>query len=95
VPAPLRKTLTYDRGKEMAEHECLAQRLAIQVFFADPHSPWQHGTNENTNGLLRQYLPKGTDLSGCEIQQRLSLLDPYAGGRGCNSLLASENPFGS
>jgi IS30 family transposase len=64
VPTPLRKTLTYDRGKEMAEHERLAQRLAIRVFFADPHSPWQRGTNENTNGLLRQYLPKGTDLSG-------------------------------
>ena len=64
VPASLRKTLTYDRGKEMAEHERLAQRLAIQVFFADPYSPWQRGTNENTNGLLRQYLPKGTDLSG-------------------------------
>ncbi len=63
VPAALRKTLTYDRGKEMAEHEQLAQRLAIQVFFADPHSPWQRGSNENTNGLLRQYLPKGTDLS--------------------------------
>ena len=64
VPALLRKTLTYDRGKEMAEHERLAERLAIQVFFADPYSPWQRGTNENTNGLLRQYLPKGTDLSG-------------------------------
>ena len=64
VPAPLRKTLTYDRGKEMAEHELLAQRLAIQIFFADPYSPWQRGSNENTNGLLRQYLPKGTDLSG-------------------------------
>ena len=58
VLAPLRKTLTYDRGKEMAE------RLAIRVFFADPYSPWQRGTNENTNELLRQYLPKGTDLSG-------------------------------
>lgn len=64
VPALLRKTLTYDRGKEMAEHERLAERLAIQIFFADPYRPWQRGTNENTNGLLRQYLPKGTDLSG-------------------------------
>ena len=64
VPALLRQTLTYDRGKEMAEHERLAARLAIRIFFADPYSPWQRGTNENTNGLLRQYLPKGTDLSG-------------------------------
>ena len=62
VPAPLRKTLTYDHGKEMAEHARLAERLNIRVFFADPYSPWQRGTNENTNGLLRQYLPKGTDL---------------------------------
>ena len=64
VPTLLRQTLTYDRGKEMAEHERLAERLAIRVFFADPYSPWQRGTNENTNGLLRQSLPKGTDLSG-------------------------------
>ncbi len=75
VPAPLRKTLTYDRGKEMAEHERLANRLAIQVFFADPHSPWQRGTNENTNGLLRQYLPKGTDLSSY-TQRELTAIAP-------------------
>ena len=64
VPALLRQTLTYDRGKEMAEHARLAERLAIRIFFADPYRPWHRGTNENTNGLLRQYLPKGTDLSG-------------------------------
>jgi len=64
VPALLRKTLTYDRGKERAAHERVAERLAIRIFFADPYSPWQRGTNENTKGLLRQYLPKGTDWSG-------------------------------
>ena len=64
VPALLRKTLTYDRGNERAEHERVAERLAIQIFCADPYRPWQRGTNEHTNGLLRQYLPKGTALSG-------------------------------
>ena len=64
VPALLRKPLTYDRGKERAEHACWAERLAIRIVVADPYSPWQRGTNENTNGLLRQCLPKGTDLSG-------------------------------
>ena len=63
VPMQLRKTLTYDQGKEMARHVELSQRLELRVFFADPHSPWQRPTNENTNGLIREYLPKGTDLS--------------------------------
>jgi len=64
VPDPLRKTLTYDQGKEMAQHESLALRTGMRIFFADPHAPWQRGSNENTNGLLRQYFPKGTALSG-------------------------------
>jgi IS30 family transposase len=64
IPAPLRKTLTYDQGKEMAQHQKLALDTGMRVFFADPHSPWQRGANENTNGLLRQYFPKGTSLSG-------------------------------
>ena len=63
VPAPLRLTLTYDQGKEMARHKELAALTGLRVYFADPHAPWQRGSNENTNGLLRQYLPKSTDLS--------------------------------
>ena len=62
IPAPLRKTLTYDQGKEMAAHAGLAEATDMRIFFADPHSPWQRGANENTNGLLRQYFPKGTSL---------------------------------
>ena len=64
VPALLRKPLTSDRGKARAAHEQLAQRLALQIFCAEPYSPWQRGTTATTNGLLRQYLPTGTDLSG-------------------------------
>jgi IS30 family transposase len=63
IPAPLRKTLTYDQGKEMAQHEHLALTTGMRIFFADPHSPWQRGSNENTNGLLRQYFPKGMSFS--------------------------------
>ena len=63
LPAVLRRSMTYDRGSEMACHPELARRLKIDIWFCDPHAPWQRGSNENTNGLLRQFFPKGTDLS--------------------------------
>ncbi len=63
LPAQLRQSFTYDRGSELACFEELSRRLSMDIWFADPYAPWQRGSNENTNGLLRQFLPKGTDLS--------------------------------
>ena len=79
IAAPMRQSMTYDQGREMALHKELSKRTGIAVYFCDPHSPWQRGSSENMNGLVRQYLPKGTDLSIYSQEQLDAIADEING----------------
>jgi IS30 family transposase len=80
LPAQLRRSLTWDQGKEMSEHRRFSVESGVEVYFCDPQSPWQRGSNENTNGLLRQYLPRGQSLAGIS-QERLDEIANKLNGR--------------
>jgi IS30 family transposase len=94
IPQHMRTSPAYDQGKEMARHAELSKNLKINVYFCDPHSPWQRPSNENTNGLVQQYLPKGIDLS---IYSRRDLekiaLSLYTRPRACLGFKTPEEVF--
>ena len=79
LPDSLRRSLTWDQGKEMALHARIAVAADCEIYFCDPHSPWQRPSNENTNGLLRQYFPKGSDLSAHSPQRLAEVADELNG----------------